>query len=212
MYSEENKDELNAQTNDKSNNENKDDLGNFIDTEQLTNWNTNQDNVTNEIESNELLDKISKLEEELAQSNDKMLRATAEAQNIRKRAEKEVAETQVFTISRFAKELLSVLDNLRRALNSIDENERKEDEKLNQFAIGIEMTEKEMLKVFERFQIKEIETKDLTFDPNLHEVLFEVPNADVQSGTILDVIESGWTVADKLIRPAKVGVAKEIEA
>lgn len=150
-------------------------------------------------------DELEALRAENAKLKDAMLRALAEAENTRKRAEKQISDGRNFAITSFARELLSVVDNLRRALASVPENER--DEKAQNILTGVEMTEKELIKVLEKNNVLEVAAEGSLFDPNLHEAMFEIPNPEVTAGTILTVVDSGWTIGERLLRPAKVGVA-----
>lgn len=145
------------------------------------------------------------LREENAKLKDAMLRALADAENTRKRAEKQISDGRAFAITSFARELLSVVDNLRRALASIPEEER--DEKAQNILTGVEMTEKELIKVLEKNNVTELNAEGSLFDPNLHEAMFEIPNPEVAAGTVLAVVDSGWKIGERLLRPAKVGVA-----
>lgn len=151
---------------------------------------------------------LAELEKKLADMNDKMLRAMAEADNTRKRLEKERMDTAKFAVSSFAKDLLSVADNLRRALAAITPDAREANADLKNIAIGVEATERELLGIFERNGIKKIDPAGQKFDPNLHEVIFEGDAPDKPPGTVIQVIEQGYTIHDRLLRPARVGVAK----
>jgi molecular chaperone GrpE len=156
----------------------------------------------------EALKQIAELNKKVAETTDKMLRALAEAENTRRRAERERQDTAKFSVSSFARDLLTVSDNLRRALNAIPAAERDRNEQLNSIFTGVEATERELLRVFESNGIKKIDPLHQKFDPNLHEVLFEAPAPAVPSGTIIQVIEPGYMIHERLLRPARVGVAK----
>jgi molecular chaperone GrpE len=105
---------------------------------------------------------------------------------------------------------LSVLDNLERALKSIDLDElKKSDQNISQFVEGIELTEKQIITVFEKFKIEKINSLDQNFDPNLHQAMFEVENPDKQPGIITEVVQEGYRIGDRLLRPAMVGVVKK---
>lgn len=152
--------------------------------------------------------KIAALEKKLAEATDKMLRALAEADNTRKRLEKERLDTARFAISSFARDLLTVSDNLRRALNAISPEMREKNAELKNIYTGVEATERELLRIFESNGIKKVDPTDQKFDPNLHEVIFETDVTDKAPGTVVQVIEQGYTLHDRLLRPARVGVAK----
>lgn len=140
---------------------------------------------------------------ELAKTKDQLLRAVAEAENIRKRAERERVDISRYSIASFAKGLLSVADNLRRALDSVPEDQREG----NSVYTGVEATERELLRVFESAGIKKITPHGEVFNPNFHEVMFEI-ESDQPPGTVLQVMEPGYVIHDRLLRPARVGVAK----
>ncbi len=151
---------------------------------------------------------IAELEQKLAEANDRMLRAVAEADNTRKRLEKERLDTAKFAVSSFARDMLSVADNLRRALDAITPEQRENSPELKNIYIGVEATERELLRIFEQNHIQKIEPLHQTFDPNLHEVIFESEIPGKPSGMIIQVVEPGYTLHGRLLRPARVGVAK----
>ncbi|HYM33553.1 MAG TPA: nucleotide exchange factor GrpE [Candidatus Cybelea sp.] len=150
-------------------------------------------------------DQAAKFEAEIAALKDKALRAHAELENYRRRAEREREDTQKYAIAKFARELLSVADNLRRA---IDAAPKEGDEALKSLLSGVEVTERELLTVFERHQIKPIEALGQRFDANLHEAVFEVPDPSKPAGTVVQVMAPGYTIAGRLLRAAMVGIAK----
>ncbi len=152
--------------------------------------------------------RIAELEAKLAESNDRALRALAEADNTRKRLEKERQDTAKYAISGFARDLLSVSDNLRRALQAITPEQREASAEMKNIYVGVEMTERVLQQLFEKNGIKKIEPQGQMFDPNLHEVMFESDIPGQAAGTIVQVIEAGYTIHDRLLRPARVGVAK----
>lgn len=153
-------------------------------------------------------DRTAELEKKLAESNDRLLRALAEADNTRKRLEKERQDTSKYAISSFARELLSVSDNLRRALNAITPDKLEANAELKTIFTGVEATERVLLQLFEKHGIKKIDPQGQMFDPNLHEVIFEAELPGQPAGHIVQVIEPGYTIHDRLLRPARVGVAK----
>jgi len=152
--------------------------------------------------------RVAELEAALATLNDKMLRALAEAENTRKRMEKERQDTAKFAVSAFARDLLSVADNLGRALSAITPEQKEQNEPLKNIATGVEATERELLRVLESNGIKRVECLGQPFDPNLHEVMFEIDDASKTPGTIVQVLEPAYTIHERLLRPARVGVAK----
>lgn len=151
---------------------------------------------------------IAALEAEVAELKDKLLRALADGENVRRRAERDKADASKFAITGFARDLLSVADNLRRALDSLPE-ELAEKEELKNFVAGVEMTERELLNSFEKHGIKPINPQGEKFDHNFHQAMFEVETADQAPGTVVQVMQTGYVLNDRLLRPAMVGVAKQ---
>ena len=156
----------------------------------------------------EALQQIEILNKEAAESKDKMLRALADAENTRRRAERDRTDASKFAVTGFARDMLSVSDNLRRALNAIPAEQRNSNEQLKTIYEGVEATERELLRIFEKNGIIKVDPLNQKFDPNLHEVIFEIPSADKEAGTILQVVEAGYLIQERLLRPARVGVAK----
>lgn len=149
------------------------------------------------------------LREELAASKDRLLRFAAEAENTKKRLEREKAEATLYAASNFARDLLGVADTLSRTLAAVPEEERDIiDDIMKKFLIGIEMTERELLNVFQRHNLRKMETVGQKFDPNFHQALFEVPTSEKPPGTVMQEIQSGYVVGERCLRPALVGVAK----
>lgn len=151
-------------------------------------------------------DPIAALTSEVADTKEQLLRALAETENVRRRAAKDREETRKYAITAFARELLSVADNLRRALDSLPE-EMRGDEALVGVVSGIEMTEREFLSALERNGIRRIDPMGEKFDHNFHQAVFEVADSDSPPGTVVQVIQAGYVIADRLLRPAMVGVA-----
>ena len=148
------------------------------------------------------------LEAKLAEMKDQALRAMAETENIRKRTEREIADTRKYAVMGFAKDLINVSDNLRRAIESVSEEEKQGNDVLINLFTGIEATERELLKAFAQKGIKKLEPLEEKFDPNFHEVMFEAPSTEHPEGIIIQIIEPGYTINDRLLRPARVGVSK----
>jgi len=144
----------------------------------------------------------------IAALTDKLLRAVAENDNLQKRAMKDREDMAKFAISMFAKSLLSVADNLRRALSAASESVRSQNEPLKHLAIGVEATERELLAAFEKAGITRIEPINVPFDPHQHEVMFDVEMPGVAPGTIIQLIEPGYLIHGRLLRPARVAVAR----
>jgi molecular chaperone GrpE len=149
------------------------------------------------------------LKEEVAASKDRLLRFAAEAENTRKRLEREKAEGVLYAASNFARDLLGVADSLSRALAAVPPEERDIiDDVMKKFLEGIELTERELLSVFQRHNIRKLETVGLKFDPNFHQAMFEVPTSEMPPGTVMQEVQAGYAVGDRCLRPALVGVAK----
>ena len=142
---------------------------------------------------------------EIAELKDKVLRTMAEMENLRRRTEREREDAVKYAAGKFAKDILSVADNLRRALDAVATSN---DPAVKNLATGVEATERELLAVFERHGIKRIEALGARFDPNLHQAVFEVPDPSQTAGTVVQVAMAGYLIGDRLLRPAMVGVAK----
>ena len=151
---------------------------------------------------------IAKLREELEIAKQDVLYARAETQNVRRRLEKDVADTRAYAATGFARDTLSVADNLSRALSSIP-GELREDEKLKGIVAGIEATGREIEKVFTNHGISRIAAMGMPLDPNQHQAMIEVPSADVEPGTVVQELQAGYMIKDRLLRPAMVAVAKK---
>ena len=153
-------------------------------------------------------ERLAAVEAEAADLKDKLLRALAETENVRRRAERDRIDAAKYAVANFAREILKAADNLRRALESVTAEARQENEALENLAVGLEITEREMLNAFERVGIRSIEAMGQRFDHNLHEAMFEMEDPDHPAGTVVQVLESGYMLHDRLLRPAKVGVGK----
>jgi molecular chaperone GrpE len=149
------------------------------------------------------------LEAELQDTRERLLRALAETENLRRRTMRDLEEAHKYAISNFARELLEVADNLSRALDAVPLRAREEIEFVRNLADGIALTEKALLNAFERHQIAKVipEIGD-KFDHNRHQAMFEIATAEQPPGTVAQVLQPGYTIADRLLRPAMVGVAK----
>ncbi len=153
-------------------------------------------------------DRVAELEAEVARLKDHMLRALAETENVRKRAAKDREDAMKFAVTGFARDLLEIADNFRRALDSVPADARAGgDDLLKNLLDGIEATERSMLRTFEKHGIKKLDPMDQPFDPNFHEVMFEAPIPGKAAGTVFQVMEPGYTLNERLLRPARVGVA-----
>lgn len=148
------------------------------------------------------------LEGEIAKLKDQLLRALAEAENIRRRGQRDKEDAANYAIASFARDMLAVADNLGRALASAPPEAREADGPIKNLLIGIDMTARELANVFERVGIKRIEAVQKRFDPNFHQAMFELDNPNVPAGTVLQVMQDGYVIRERLLRPAMVGVSK----
>ena len=147
-------------------------------------------------------------EEETAKAKDQALRALAEAENTRRRTQRELEESVKYAVSGFAREIVGVVDNLRRALDTLTAEARAEDPKLEQFAQGVELTEREFLAILERHGIRRVDAAGQAFDPNVHQAIAQVDAPDHAPGTVVQVIQAGFMLHGRILRPALVVVAK----
>ncbi len=161
------------------------------------------------IDAPEPFTELENLYAENAALKEKVLRAMAEAENVRRRAEREVADAKVYGAANFAREMLAFADNLRRALESVPAGTRAAlDPAIAALVEGVEVTEKDFLSRLARFGVKKIEAHGVRFDPNQHEALFEIPDETQPAGTVAQVVEQGYMIGDRVLRPAKVGVTR----
>ncbi len=153
---------------------------------------------------------IKTTEEKLAESEDKLLRSLAELENQRRRFEKEIKDAFEFGSFNFAKETLAILDNLQRAKIAIKNDQVLKDNKdLEKFLDNLTIIEKDLISIFEKNRIKKIDTKNQKFDPNLHQAMSEIEDEKVDTGSILQEIQPGYMLGERLLRPALVAVAKK---
>ncbi len=139
---------------------------------------------------------------------DRLLRAMADMENLRRRTEREKADTARYAISNFARDVLTVGDNLRRTIEHVPAEAAGQDPALKSFLDGVELTERELLNVLERHGVTRIDPVGQRFDPNCHQAMYEVQNPDVPEGTVVDVMQAGYVIGDRCLRPALVAVAK----
>lgn len=142
---------------------------------------------------------------EIAELKDKLLRALAETENLRRRAAKEREDTAKYAIASFARDMLGIADNLRRAMDVAPVDDASQT-----FVEGVRLTERELQVALERHGIKKLDPMGQRYNHDLHEAMFEVPTADAAPGTIMQVIEPGYMIHDRLLRPARVGVARAL--
>ena len=150
------------------------------------------------------VDPVAALTKEVAELKDKHLRALAEMDNLRKRGERELAEARLYFSMNFAREVLSVADNLRRAI----EAQQQGDGGVKALLDGVELTERELLKMLEKHGITKFEPLGEKFNPNFHQAMFEVSDPAVAPGTVVQVVQAGYKIGDRVLRPALVGVSK----
>lgn len=153
-------------------------------------------------------EELAKLREELEVAKQDILYAKAETQNLRRRMEKDIADTRAYAATGFARDILSVADNLSRALESIPADLR-DDDKFKNLIAGLEATGREIEKVFAGHGISRIAATGLPLDPHQHQAMMEVPSADAEPGTVLQELQAGYMIKDRLLRPAMVAVAKK---
>ncbi|MCG7504972.1 nucleotide exchange factor GrpE [Mesorhizobium retamae] len=154
----------------------------------------------------EALVRLLKENEEL---KDKALRAAAEMENLRRRTARDVQDARTYAIANFARDMLSVSDNLARALDAIPaEAKAAADAGLKALIEGVDITERAMLSALERHGVKKLDPQGEKFDPNFHQAMFEVPNPDVPANTVVQVVQSGYSIGERVLRPAMVGVSK----
>jgi molecular chaperone GrpE len=152
---------------------------------------------------------VEQLAREAADNKDKLLRSLAEMENMRRRTERSVADAREYGITGFARDVLAVADNMGRALSAIDPQLRETaDAGLKSLLEGVELTERELLKVLEKHGVKKFEPIGEKFDPNLHQAMYEVPDPSLPNGTVAQVIQPGYMIGERVLRPALVGVAK----
>lgn len=153
-------------------------------------------------------DQIAAIVTENEELKDQLLRLAAEMENLRRRTARDVADAKAYSVANFARDMLQVSDNLNRALQAIPEGAREQDAGLEALAEGVEMTERAMMAALERHGVKKIEPEGQKFDPNFHQAMFEIPNPDVPANTVQQVVQAGYVIGDRVLRPAMVGVAK----
>jgi molecular chaperone GrpE len=152
---------------------------------------------------------IERLEGEKAELTDRLVRLAAEMDNLRKRSERDASDARKYAVTKFAADMLTVGDNLRRALEAAPADRRESDEDLKALADGVDMTAREMDRLLEKNGITRIAAMGERFDPHLHQAMFEVPDASVPAGTVVQVMQEGYQIGDRVLRAALVGVSKD---
>ena len=150
---------------------------------------------------------LDELEAKISELKDQLLRTVADSENLRKRLEREKEQTRKFGIANFAKDLLSIADNLGRALDAAPNKEDVEDKAIENLVLGIQMTEQELQKAFDNNNIRKIDPLGEKFDYNYHQAMFEVEETDEDPGIVVQVLQAGYAIDDRILRPAMVGVA-----
>lgn len=156
-------------------------------------------------------DPLAEAKREAGEFKDKLLRTLAEMENLRKRTEREVLDARLYGIAAFARDVLAVADNMHRALEAIGSELRESgDAKVNALIDGVELTERELLKTLEKNGVKKFSPKGEKFDPNVHQAMYEVPTSDQPPGQVAQVIQAGYMIGDRVLRPALVAVSKAV--
>ena len=154
-------------------------------------------------------DPLAEARREAADYKDKLLRTLAEMENLRRRTEREIADSRTYGVAGFARDVLAVADNMHRALEAIGPELREQaDAKVKSFIEGVELTERELLKMLEKNGVRKFSPHGEKFDPNVHQAMFEVPTAELPPGHVAQVIQAGYMLGDRVLRPAMVGVVK----
>jgi len=159
------------------------------------------------------IDEAEALRAEAADLKDRLLRALADAENTRRRAERDKQDASQYAVTKFARDMLQIADNFTRALAACPPELREAaDPQVKAVLDGVEATERQLLGVLERHGVKQLDTADARFDPNFHQAIAEVPNSGKPGGSIVDVVQPGYMIGDRLLRPAMVTVARREEA
>jgi molecular chaperone GrpE len=144
-----------------------------------------------------------------AELKDRLLRTLAEMENLRKRTEREVTDARLYGVTTFARDILSVADNMRRALDAVSPELRASAEAgVKALIDGVELTERELVKALDKNGVRQFSPRGEKFDPNVHQAMFEVPNASVPAGSVVEVVQPGYMIGERVLRPAMVGVSK----
>lgn len=177
------------------------------DEDTLDNSTSGAEEVNDNSAAKELLDKVQNLEQEKLELNDKLLRMLAELENVRKRSQEEVRKSEKFAISNFVSDLVLVVENLFLASENAPKEEIEKSALIKNYAQAVEMTEKELIKILSKYNVKRICPLGQQFDHNLHEAIAQI-DSDEEEGIVVKVIQSGYSIADRLIRPALVSVSR----
>jgi molecular chaperone GrpE len=170
---------------------------------------TASDQPASEAASESTPDPVAVLTKEVAELKDKHLRALAEMENLRRRTEREVVDGRLYGIAGFARDVLAIADNMRRALDAVGSDMREQaDAGVKALLDGVELTERELLKTLEKHGIRKFEPLGEKFDPNLHQAMYEVPDPALPAGTVVQVVQAGYKIGERILRPAMVAVSK----
>ena len=154
-------------------------------------------------------DPVAELAREAAELKDRLLRTLAEMENLRRRTEREVADARVYAVTNFARDIVSVADSMERAMKALDDGIRDNaDAGVKALLDGVELTERELIKVLEKHGVTRLEPKGQKFDPNMHQAMFEIPDPSVPAGIVTQVMQPGYKIGERVLRPAMVGVSK----
>ncbi|MEK6747093.1 MAG: nucleotide exchange factor GrpE [Pseudomonadota bacterium] len=156
--------------------------------------------------------RIAQLEEECAKLRDSWVRAVAETDNVRKRLQRDLEESGKYAITGFAGDMVSVLENLQRAIENVPADEAEKNPTLKTFGEGINLTLQELLRIFQKYGIVRLNPMGQKFDHNFHQAVVQIEKNDVEAGTIVQVIQAGYMISDRLLRPAMVAVSKTSES
>ena len=166
------------------------------------------ENVDNDISTEQTVENQN---EQIKDLKDQLLRSLAEAENLRKRTIKEIADAKKYSHISFVRDLISSVDNLQRALEAVPDDKSQLSEPIKNLVIGLEIVEKEILNTFEKHSLKQINPLGEKFDYNLHQAMFEVPTTEKDPGFVVEVSQKGYLLHDRLVRPAMVGISKKAE-
>lgn len=154
-------------------------------------------------------DRVATLEAEVVELKDRLLRTLAEMENLRRRSEREIADTRQYAVANFARDMLTVSDNLRRAIDALPAEARKDtDPALAALIEGVEVTERGLAQTLQKFGVRPIDAIGERFDPSHHQAMFEIESAEMPAGTVAEVVQTGYLIGERVLRPAMVGVAK----
>lgn len=155
------------------------------------------------------LQRIAALEKEAADLKDQLLRTLADMENLRRRTEREIADARTYAVTNFARDIVGAADNLTRAIAAVDAEARSSGgEAMISLVEGVELTERELMKALERHGVSKVDPQGEKFDPNFHQAMFEVADPSVPTGTVVQVMQAGFKIGDRVLRPALVGVGR----